>query len=241
LIDIPQGHHEATWRFLLHLAEVMPDGWTLIGAEMVNLHAYEAGVSILRTSADADILVNARVATPATKAMSSLLVDEGFELTGRSTENVGHKFVRGTVTVDVLAPDGLGPRARIETHLGAHTVQVPGGTQALKRTQRVDIRIGSIVGQIPRPNLTGALLIKARAVEVDDLPEAQRRDLALLLSLVPDPFVIHDEMTPTERGWLSRRVELAEPNGAPWEGIERADQGRDALRIIIASISLRPQ
>lgn len=58
---------------------------------------------------------------------------------------------------------------------------VPGGTQALRRTELVEVAIGAHRGQIPRPSLLGALIIKARAVEVDDVPENQREDVAFLL------------------------------------------------------------
>src|SRR5204863_439110 len=77
-------------------------------------------------------------------------------------------------------------KARRITVPPAHTVQVPGGTQALRRTELVSVRLGRRRGTLPRPNLLGAILVKTRAVDIDDVPENQRLDLALLLSFVDD-------------------------------------------------------
>ena len=44
---------------LLDLASAV-DGWTLIGARMVQLHAAERGLTVARASFDADALADAR-------------------------------------------------------------------------------------------------------------------------------------------------------------------------------------
>lgn len=41
-------------------AHVLPDGWTLVGGLMVQLHAYEAGETSVRATTDIDILGDAR-------------------------------------------------------------------------------------------------------------------------------------------------------------------------------------
>lgn len=46
------------WRTVLELADRQPEGWTLVGAQMVMLHAWEHGVVPSRTSRDLDVLVN---------------------------------------------------------------------------------------------------------------------------------------------------------------------------------------
>jgi len=105
----------------------------------------------------------------------------------------------------------------------ARTLNVPGGTQALRRTQLVEIRLGDLVGQIPRPTLLGAILIKARAVEVDDVPDAQLSDLAFLLSLVEDPRALAGELRGKERTWLRRRRELHQRNARVWHDLLEDD------------------
>lgn len=49
------------WTTLCELAAAKPDGWTLIGGQMVLLHALEHNAEPSRISTDLDILVNARV------------------------------------------------------------------------------------------------------------------------------------------------------------------------------------
>src|SRR5205814_7329496 len=49
-------------------------------------------------------------------------------------------------------------------------------------------------GDAPRPNLLGAILVKTRAVDIDDVPENQRLDLALLLSFVDDADALAAEL-----------------------------------------------
>jgi hypothetical protein len=149
---------------------------------------------------------------------------------------LGHRFVRGLLEVDVLAPEGLGrtSEAARTTIPPAHTVEVPGGTQALHRTERVEIEAGDVRGLVPRPSLLGAILLKARAVDVDDAPENQRSDLALLLSLVPDPDAVANDLERAERSWVARRREMDDPNAPCWQGLSSAQSqaGLAALRTL---------
>lgn len=243
MIDLPAtGEDERRlWNELFDLANESKD-WTLIGARMVELHAARSGRSLPRVSRDGDALADARARPNAVRALARILTSKGFRMKDPNAMGIGHAFVRDGVEIDVLAPDGLGDRERSEkariTVAPARTVEVPGGTQALRRTQRVEVRVGGRAGMIPLPNLVGAILLKARAVEVDDRPEDQRGDLALLLSLVPDPRLHAGELTATERGWLRARSEMNAPNASCWRGLSDAEAqlGLGALR----QLSARP-
>ena len=58
---------------------------------------------------------------------------------------------------------------------------MPGGSQALKRTEKVAIAIdGGSPSTIRRPTLLGAILLKARALKVHERTEDQRQNLILL-------------------------------------------------------------
>lgn len=210
----------ALWHALLDLAEGTPH-WTLIGARMVELHAAEAGRDILRASLDADVLADARARPNPVRLIAQILADDEFVLEEPSYMGVGHTFVKGTVEIDLLAPEHLGERSeRARTTIeGAHTVEVPGGRQALARTELVAVSVGTREGRLPRPNLLGAILLKARAVDVDDVPESQRSDLALLLSLVPDSDALVRELRGEERKWLARRREMDDPTAPSWRGL----------------------
>ncbi len=69
----------ALWHTLLDLAE-RAEHWTLIGARMVELHAAEAGRTILQTSLDGDVLADARARPNAVRRIAQILADEDFSL-----------------------------------------------------------------------------------------------------------------------------------------------------------------
>lgn len=223
------------WAELIRLRQLSSD-WTLIGARMVELHAAELGQAPLRVSADADALANARARPNAVSGLAQILVKQGFELQEPSYMGPGHTFVRGLLEIDVLAPEGLGKTSELArtTIPPAHTVEVPGGTQALHRTDVVEIRVGDVRGMVPRPNLLGAILLKARAVDVDDAPENQRSDLALLLSLIPDPDALVGQLAGGERSWIAHRREMDDPNALCWQGLApvHSQEGLAALRVL---------
>lgn len=229
MIDVPElgDDHHALWVDLIALAEAQSGSWTLIGAQMVALYAWDAGIES-RPSEDADVLANVRVTTSATRDVAGFLRERGYE-PEESLTNVVHLFTRGNAEIDVLAPDGLGPKSDITTIPGRHTIEVPGGSQALGRTDLVSVRTREIAGELPRPNLLGAILVKVRAIEVDDVPNAQRADLALLLELVDDPDVLRSELRNSERGWLRRHEYLADPDHPQWLEFEARDPEQAAL------------
>lgn len=111
-VELPtlSDHENALWETLLELTELRPREWTLIGGQMVLVHATEAGVRPPRLSADLDVLVNARVVTGGVRGFVRAIEHRGFVLAGASPEGVAHRYHRGPVSIDVLAPEGLGPR-----------------------------------------------------------------------------------------------------------------------------------
>ena len=153
-----------------------------------------------------------------------------------STFGLAHRFVRDDVSIDVLAPDGLNRVSSRLTVGKLHTVEVPGGTQALHRTRIEDVSIGRRRGGIPIPSLLGAILLKARAVNVDDVPDNQRIDLAVLLSLVGDVEPIQREMRTSERSWLRERKEMGDPRTACWRlfSPDQAQRGIATFRQLTA-------
>lgn len=209
------------WLSLLEIAANRNDGWTLVGAQMTALHGYERDRVPSRVSTDADVLVDCRITPTGVGEFSRYLEDSGYELEGVSAEGIGHRFRRDHVTIDILAPDGVGPRADLSTIPPARTVSVPGGSQALRRTSRVDVKVEDRSGSVPRPDLLGAILIKAKAVDVDDQPDAQRRDLLFLASLVEDPLALRAEMRDAEARWIARRNELVDRSHSAWTILSR--------------------
>lgn len=234
-LPVLPGHDHALWAALIELSALRPGEWTLVGGQMVFLHAMEHGVTPPRVSTDLDVLVNARVVTGGLREFVMAIEQEGFSLVGASPEGLAHRYERDGVSVDVLAPEGLGPRTDLTTTPPWRTLQIPGGTQALERTELLPVVFGDTHGLVPRPSLLGAIVVKAVAVEVDDLPDAQRLDLALLLSVVEDPLEMTTELTSKDRKRLRARSEMKDADHRCWAGLdpEAADRGRAALQLLI--------
>jgi hypothetical protein len=234
LLPTLAGHDDELWDALIELSEVRPGEWTLIGGQMVFLHALEHDTTPPRISTDLDVLVNARVAGRPVAAFAAGLEDLGFEQDGISPDGIAHRYRRNRVMIDVLAPEGLGERTDLTTTPPGRTLQVPGGTQALDRTELVPVVTSTRSGHVPRPSLLGALVGKAMAVAVDDLPDAQRLDFVFLLSLVDDPFALADQLTQTDRRRIRVRNELIDGDHRVWSELdpESRDRARAALRIL---------
>lgn len=224
----------ALWRATAELATALPRGsWTLVGAQMVFLIAYEHDLPIGRTSGDIDLMMDIRALTDATQQASTTLEDLGYELDPPTPDGRAHRFRRGDDVVDVLAPDGAGPRASLLTIPPGRTIAVAGGSQALARSRLVHVRLEGQEVELPCPSVLGAILIKTRAVGVADDPDKHRRDLALLLAAVDDPRSLREELRATERSWLRRRRELLDPRHPAWRTTPGAEEARIALEILV--------
>ena len=151
----------------------------------------------------------------------------------RSKPKVGYRFHLDGELVEILGPDGL--RADPKTVGELETIQVSGGSQALNRTAVVLVQLGdSPPVAMRRPNLLGAILVKARVVakrRKEKFP-SDRQDLIRLLSYVEDPRGLAREegLRASERKWL-RNVDAAlnfdDPALAalfPADTVERARQ-----------------
>jgi hypothetical protein len=218
---------------LLDLADERPVPWVLIGAQMVALHAWRAGGQTPRISRDGDVLVNVRKAPKGTSVLAAHLAARGFELEGPNRMGLGHEFRREGVSIDILAPDNLGERANLQTLHQATTLRVPGGTQALARAEGIDVRLGERTGSIPVPSLLGAIVLKVEAIAVDDVPDAQRSDVAVLLSLVLDRDELTAQLKPAERDLLTRYPEFGDPTRTPYADVGRAREGAATYRRMV--------
>ncbi len=236
MIELPDfaGHADALWTALLDIGEGVSSEWVLVGGQMVLLHAIEHGAAWPRVSMDLDVIVNARVRA-ALRSFVSEIESLGFVVDAMSPELLAHRYRRGAAAIDVLSPEGLGERADLTTTPPGRTLQVPGGTQALQRAERIEYSYRGRTGSIPRPSLLGSIIGKACAVDVDDVPANQEIDFALLLSLVKDPFVLRDELTAKDRQRLRPRRSMTEPNHRVWRqfGTAEGDRARTALRVLV--------
>jgi hypothetical protein len=104
----------------------------------------------------------------------------------------------------------------------------------LARSRQVEIELEGARHTLPCPSLIGAILLKARAVDVGEDADKHRSDLALLLSAVKDPRTLGMELRATEKRWLRRRREMLTISHPCWRGVEGAEDARIALEILAA-------
>jgi hypothetical protein len=201
------------WRMALDLASDLGGDreWSLIGGLMVQLHGFEREDD-LRPTTDIDLLGAARKPPAMTEKIASMLIEKGAEVAmpPRSNPEVGYRFELAGEVVEILGPDGL--REDPKTVDGLRTFQVSGGSQALKRTEVVLVRLeDSAPVAIRRPSLLGAILIKARVVAKrrKEKFHSDRQDLIRLLSYVEDPRALarEEQLKPSEKKWL-RNIEV---------------------------------
>jgi hypothetical protein len=121
---------------------------------------------------------------------------------------------------------------------GLKTFQAAGGTQALRRTEVVLVSLaGAGPVAVRRPNLLGAILIKARVVTKrrDGKFESDRQDLIRLLGYVDEPRRLAVDLSRSERGWLldaTDAIDFDDPSLSelfPGTALLRA---RQALRLL---------
>ena len=225
----------ALWDALLDISEAMGDSWTLVGGQMVFLHAVEAGVPPPRVSRDIDLVVDVRVRPKALPRMASTLDDLGFHVVAHAAmADSARRFERDGVPVDILAPEGVGPRADMRLVGTLKAIEISGGTAALSRSESVEVAHGERMGCVLRPDLAGALIIKSEAHQSDRSPEAPRhvRDVAFLCSLVGDPIAAHDDLGSRGRQLL-RDTGMADESHFSWSDLgERRVDARLAYRLM---------
>lgn len=209
-VQLPHhGTEGRLWAALLDVADAQPDGWSLIGALMVMLHAHDAGIDARRTTGDADALADVRGVAQATRRLVATLERLGWEMhpDHPKADDVGFRFTKDGLLFDVLAPDGLGGRTDITTMPPLKTVSMAGGRRALGRTAVRDVVLDERKGRLPVPDLLGALVIKSRAAASDRAPtsdpshrpERHPEDLAILYACATDLRPLVDDITKKDR------------------------------------------
>ena len=176
----------ASWHGLMDVYERLPRGWTLVGGQLVHLHCAERGQRPERPTNDIDAVVDVRANPDMLADFTRVLIELGF--TARtSAEGLQHRWLREQAQIDILLPDGVGRRAAVRMGAGGGpTLPTPGGTQSLDRTEPVQVVVDGRTGTVLRPNLVGALVMKAAAhtVGADSGRGRHRIDFVTLAGLI---------------------------------------------------------
>jgi hypothetical protein len=237
-IDLIDPEAMELWRAVVKIAEVLGRDrrWCLVGGLMVALFAIEARQA-QRATGDIDVLADARARPSGTAWASARLKALGATLHEPDcTEGErGFRFDLDGQIVDVLAPDGLGRTGAVTTGK-LQTIQIPGGSQALARTEVVEIAVEDKAAEIRRPKLIAAILLKARALSVHSRPHDQRHDLVTLLSLLDDPRAARAVITAKEVRWLRSIADRLSIDDSTFEatfGVARLRAARVAYRFLV--------
>lgn len=185
--ELPSAQ-QASWLALLEIAETVPNGWCLVGGQMVFLHATERGVPPSRATDDVDAVLDVRADPEALSHFTRALLNAGFE---PQTNMSGHHswWTRGEARIDIMIPSSLGRAAKKKGASGGTALATPGAQQALERAEQVAVTVGAHTSLVWRPNLLGALVAKAAAsgVAQDRGTERHLTDFAVLATMVrPD-------------------------------------------------------
>lgn len=232
-----ESRNDADARLWLTLREVCElfDGlpWVLVGGLMVRLLETEHGRATPVATIDVDAIIDVRAMTLGTREAAHRLVDHGFQ-PERPDRKTVYRFTRAGDIVDVLAPEGLGPRADIVTVPPASTFQTVGGSRALRGRRRLAVSVDATSFEVPVPDLAGAIIIKARAAtSATTSATKHERDLARLLALVDHPYEMRDTMSGKERGYVQRHRALTDPSHAAWSQVADAQRGSQNLSIVV--------
>lgn len=201
------------WHALMDLHVAIPTNWALVGGQMVHLHCAERGVAPLRATDDADTVVDVRAKPDILHAFTAVLIDLGFapEISGNGMQ---HRWKRDRAQIDVLIPEGMGPRAEARGGVqGAPSVAAPGTTQALARASDIEVEVAGRRGTVRRPNLVGSLVGKAAArVHLGGGGTSGRHcaDFVVMASLVAARDVPDEALTNKDRQRLRQMLEICQ-------------------------------
>lgn len=235
-IDLPPlaAPVDELWHVLLDLAEQLDAPWTLVGGQMVLLHALEYGQTPPVVSQDGDMLADIRAERGALKAIVAAL-DKARFTPEPSGDDLVHRYTRPSaipdkpLVIDLLAPEGLGSKAKLTTTPPGRTLETPGGTQSLNRTENVLVQHEGRTGHIPRPTLVSAIVIKSAAVPLPGGPDKHLRDVALLCALLDDPFVALEQLESKDRRRIRLAKALDDDNHAAWRQLPESIRGNGQI------------
>ena len=85
----------ASWIGLFDLADRMPDGWTLVGGQMVQLHCFERDLAPIRSKSDVDAVLDVREHPDALMSVTRVLSEVGFVTAlAMSVNGTNHRWRR---------------------------------------------------------------------------------------------------------------------------------------------------
>lgn len=219
---------------------VASSSWTVVGGLMVHLHCAEAGIQPSRTTEDIDLAVDVFVDRTALYRLTEVLRDLGFQdvtpdpLTGGS--QLSYRWQRDGVKVDLMVPERAGRQRRVARTITARrSVELPAVQQAVMRSDRVAVMVDGLrYASVRRPNVLGAVVIKAVASTQDRRdPDRHREDLVMLGAVAagrPDLARLATQVSPKDRKRL--RAALDSMPERFWQVVPEPAEAKSALMLL---------
>lgn len=229
-----------SWLSLLDVATNLPDGWCLVGGQMVHLLCQERGLSPSRPTNDGDVVLDVRTQPNVLRDFTGALAAVGFTSAGVSPDGHQHRWVKDKATIDVLIPQSLGQTAASRKGVtGGTTLATPGAQQALRRSESVTVQVDEKIGTIRRPSMLGALVAKAAAFSIPSDPAKERHltDFATLAAMARGSDRIREQLTSRDRRYLAPMLVALDSSRRLWASVEGAERGILALRALTAAAS----
>ena len=223
-------HQTRMWETLLRLDE-LGHPWVLVGGQMTMLHCLENGFARSRPTDDGDLVVGVWTRRDALLGTSRYLRANGFNEV-KTTDGYGYRFERDNAAIDVLLPAGLDRQREYPTTTsGRRGLTADGGNQALTRAERVPVTVASLSGHIRRPNLLGAIVVKAHAYVADSRDKGRHAEdiLALAAIALQDPRAALRHARPHDRVPVRRFLRDKKPTD---EVFRRANDPEAIFRIL---------
>ncbi|TFD20837.1 hypothetical protein [Cryobacterium sp. TMT2-23] len=238
VIDMPVlgPRSSLAWHALFDLSEKVSNNWCLVGGQMVHLWCVERDTTPNRPTDDADAVLDVRAQPTILHQVTKALVDIGFESAGESPEGHQHRWTRGDATIDVLIAEHVGEKAAARRGVtGGTTLEARGSNQAIDRAELVTVNHDGRQAQIWRPNLLGALVLKAAAftVPLDQGVKRHLIDFAVLSTLVTRGDQLAVQMSKRDRQLLGNAIGAIRMDGTIVPAIDGADLGIERLTIAL--------
>ena len=149
---------------LIEIANIVKDGWTLIGGQLVQLQCWERDGIPERVTFDVDTVLDIQSDPQILTKFTSALITIGFK-PQTSAIDLQYKWIRGDASIDILLPDHSGERATSRTGVtGGSVLETPGGRRVLDFSEKVKVNLDGQIAIINRPTFLGTLFIKSKAL-----------------------------------------------------------------------------
>jgi len=227
----------AGWHALFDIADALPDGWCLVGGQMVYLHCVERNRFPARPTDDVDAVLDVRAHPRMLEEFTGTLIELGFSSDGETRTGHQHRWIRGDATVDILIPRFLGERAeRRRGVTGGATIPTIGGQAVLDRAEVVELELDGRDGRIRRPDLLGALSAKAAAYtnQLDGGRDRHLIDFTVLATLIGRGDIDARSLTRNDFQRISNALGNLAFRRDVADDVEDGTEGLERLRLAIS-------